>query len=124
MTNPISPTMAALIEQLNTVRKRMREAEADYQHAVDAEADAVGAFEKAHAIAMLQSEKPTEGLRQAEATLATSEQALQKRLTTGLRRAASETGKNARQEAEVLEAAFHAYNREIKAELELAGRMT
>jgi len=121
---PVSPTMAALIEQLNKVRAQMRESEEDYNHAIDAETEALGAYDKAHAISMLQSEKPTEGLRQAEAVLATEQQALQKRLTIGLRRSASEAGKNARQEAKVLEAAFHAYNREIKSELELAGKVT
>lgn len=122
--NAVSPTMTKLIEQLNLVRQRMREAEADYKHAVDAETDALGAYEKAHAISMTTSEKTTEGLRQAEAVLATEAQALQKRLTIGLRRSASEAGKNARQEAKVLEAAFNAFNRELKVELELAGRVT
>ena len=116
--------MCALIEQLNQIRNGLRAAECEYKLALDEEVAALDAYDKAHAESMLVSEQRTEGLRQAETTLAVEMQLHRKRLAIGLRRSASEAGKNLRQQLKTLEAAFHAYNAEMKTELSLAGSLT
>ena len=121
-TRPLTPTMAALIEQLNVVRRGTRDSERIYREALDEETGALGAYEQAHAQAMLCSEQKTEGLRQAEATIATMDYALQKRLAISLRRSARAALSGHHHDSKVLEAAFHAYNAEMKVELSLAGR--
>ncbi len=122
--NEITPTMAKLIDLLNEARRRRNAAELEFQRQADNEATAEHEYRQAHAEAMLQSEQKTEGLRQAEAEIATSKLALRKRLSIGLRRSAKEALKGCHDDADTLQAAFHCYNREMKVERELAGMVT
>lgn len=119
--NQVSPTMAKLVGLLNEARSRRFKAEEEFKRAADEEAIAEHEYRKAHAIAMLASEQRTEGLRQAEAELATEQLALKRRLAIGLRRSASEALKGCHDDFETLQAAFHAYNRELKTVTELEG---
>jgi len=115
-----SPTMAALIRELNTQRSRRNELEQELVERHNAEADAEHAYKQAFATAMLESEQKTDKLRQAESELATGQLALQWRIAIGLRRSASEALKGCHSDADTLQAAFHAYNRELKTELDVA----
>jgi len=119
--NEITPTMARLIDLLNQARQKRGAAEKEYRERCDDDAIADHEYRQAHAVAMLQSEQKTEGLRQAEAELATAALALKRRLAIGLRRSSAEALKGCHDDAETLQAAFHAYNRELKAELSMAG---
>ena len=122
--NAVSPTMTKLLELLNEARRKRADLEKEFREQADEEAALEHAWKQAHAKAMLVSEQKTEGLRQAEAEIATGDLALKRRLATALRRSAKAALDGCHDDAETLQAAFHAYNREIKAELELAGRMT
>ena len=122
--NEVSPTMSALLRLLNEQRSKRNAAESEFRARCDDEATAVHEYRQAHAIAMLKSEQSSEGLRKAESEIATASLVLRRRLAIGLRRSAKEALTGCSDEAETLKAAFNAYNREIKAELELAGRVT
>ena len=122
--NEVSPTMAALLAKLNEQRRRRTECEQEYRQRADDEATTEHEYKQAHAKAMLISEQKTEGLRQAEAEVATSQLALKRRLAIALRRSAKEALNGCSDDADTLQAAFHCLNRQMKVELELAGTMT
>ncbi len=105
---------------MNEQRARRHELESQYRDANDEEAALLHQHKQAHATAMLQSEQKTEGLRQAEAVLAVGTIALKLRLAIGLRRSAKEALNGCHDDADTLQAAFHAYNRELKMDMDLA----
>jgi hypothetical protein len=116
----INATMARLLTVMGEVRAKRDGAEREYREACDEEAMMEHKYRQAHAKAMLLSEQKTEGLRQAEAEVATEQLALQRRLAIGLRRSASEALKGCHDDSETLQAAFHALNRQMKVEMDLA----
>lgn len=116
-----SPTMHRLLTLMGDVRKKRDGLESQFKSATDDEAMSEHRYRQAHAMSMLQSEQKTEGMRQAEAEIATEQLALQRRLSIGLRRSAAEALKGCHDDSETLQAAFHAYNREMKMATEFDG---
>ena len=117
----VSPTMVRLLGLLNEARSRRVDSEQTYREALDEEVGAKRAFDLAYSKSLLASEQSTDKLRVAEAVVLTDEQSLRHRLAVALRRSARVALDGSHDDAETLQAAFHAYNRELKCELELAG---
>lgn len=117
---PVSPTLRELLALREGLAKRRRVWEEERRQRLLAEADAKRAYEKAKAEAYLRHPDGTVAERTSRATLDIMEEFAELHEAVALRRSADGAGRTLEKEYEALTAMIHAYNREIRSEMDLA----
>lgn len=117
---PMSQTMQRLIEVQRELHQRARAVDAEVERASMAEASAVADYKLAYATAYLAAEGAG-GTKSAVADRDTIALLRSMEIAKALRRAAMEASSTLHHQLDAHAALAHAFNRELKTELELAG---